>query len=55
LYDLLQLRAEVLCRTRPVYQDVDGKDQKGMHIPGYERLAAYTEYLKAMTTFDMAT
>lgn len=45
LYELLQLRSEVFVVEQDcVYQDVDGKDQKALHILGYqnERLVAYT-------------
>jgi ElaA protein len=58
LYDLLQLRAEVFVVEQDcVYQDVDGKDQKAMHVLGYENdhLAAYTRVFKAGDYFDMAS
>ena len=45
LYDLLQLRSEVFVVEQDcVYQDIDGKDQKAVHILGYkdEKLVAYT-------------
>ena len=45
LYELLQLRSEVFVVEQDcVYQDIDGKDQKALHILGYknERLVAYT-------------
>lgn len=45
LYELLQLRSEVfVVEQNCVYQDIDGKDQKALHILGYEnnRLVAYT-------------
>ncbi len=45
LYELLQLRAEVFVVEQDcVYQDIDGKDEKALHILGYEedRLVAYT-------------
>ncbi len=45
LYDLLQLRSEVFVVEQDcVYQDIDGKDQKAIHVLGYhsETLVAYT-------------
>lgn len=45
LYDLLQLRSEVfVVEQNCVYQDIDGKDQKAIHLLGYsgEKLVAYT-------------
>ncbi|PRP67748.1 GNAT family N-acetyltransferase [Nonlabens agnitus] len=58
LYDLLRLRSEVFVVEQDcVYQDVDGKDQKAMHILGHEgdQLAAYTRVFKAGDYFDMAS
>jgi len=49
LYDLLQLRSEVFVVEQDcVYQDVDGKDQKALHVLGYkdEKLIAYTRVFK---------
>jgi ElaA protein len=49
LYDLLQLRAEVFVVEQDcVYQDVDGKDQKALHVLGYNnnQLVAYTRIFK---------
>ena len=45
LHDLLQLRSEVFVVEQDcVYQDIDGKDVKALHILGYDqlKLAAYT-------------
>lgn len=45
LYQLLQLRSEVFVVEQDcVYQDVDGKDQKALHVLGFEgdNLVAYT-------------
>lgn len=45
LYDLLQLRSEVfVVEQNCVYQDIDGKDQKALHLLGYKNnvLVAYT-------------
>ena len=58
LYQLLQLRAEVFVVEQDcVYQDVDGKDQKAMHVLGYDadHLAAYTRVFNAGDYFDMAS
>lgn len=45
LYQLLQLRSEVfVLEQNCVYQDIDGKDQKALHVLGFEneKLVAYT-------------
>ena len=57
LYALLQLRSEVFVVEQDcVYQDVDGKDQKALHILGFEKgeLAAYTRAFKRGDYFDTA-
>lgn len=49
LYDILQLRSEVFVVEQDcVYQDIDGKDKKALHILGYkeENLVAYTRIFK---------
>lgn len=49
LYKILQLRAEVFVVEQDcVYQDIDGKDQKALHIMGFknEELIAYTRCFK---------
>lgn len=49
LYELLQLRSDVfIVEQNCVYQDIDGKDQKALHILGFkkERLVAYTRIFK---------
>ncbi|WP_340154379.1 GNAT family N-acetyltransferase [uncultured Winogradskyella sp.] len=49
LYELLQLRSEVFVVEQDcVYQDIDGKDKKALHILGYknEKLVAYTRLFK---------
>lgn len=49
LYDLLQLRSEVFVVEQDcVYQDIDGKDQKALHVLGYKNktLVAYTRIFK---------
>ena len=45
LYDLLQLRSEVFVVEQDcVYQDIDGKDKRALHVLGYYKdvLVAYT-------------
>ncbi len=45
LYDLLQLRSEVFVVEQDcVYQDIDGKDQKALHVIGKknDKIVAYT-------------
>ncbi|TGV00762.1 GNAT family N-acetyltransferase [Flavivirga rizhaonensis] len=49
LYSLLQLRSEVFVVEQDcVYQDIDGKDQKALHVLGFkeEKLVAYTRIFK---------
>jgi len=44
LYDVLQLRSEVFVVEQDcVYQDIDGKDERALHIMGWEdgNLVAY--------------
>jgi len=58
LYDLLQLRAEVFVVEQDcVYQDVDGKDQKAIHILGYknQQLVAYTRIFKPDDYFEYSS
>lgn len=58
LYDLLQLRSEVFVVEQDcVYQDVDGKDQKALHVLGYknEKLVAYTRIFKPGDYFEEAS
>ena len=50
LYDLLQLRSEIfVVEQECVYQDVDGKDQKALHILGVknDKIVAYARAFKA--------
>ena len=45
LYDILQLRSEVFVVEQDcVYQDIDGKDQKALHVLGFkkDKIIAYT-------------
>jgi ElaA protein len=58
LYDLLQLRSEVfVVEQNCVYQDIDGKDQKALHILGYKnkQLVAYTRVFKPGDYFEEAS
>ena len=58
LYNILQLRSEVFVVEQDcVYQDIDGKDQKALHILGYknEKLVAYTRVFKSGDYFDEAS
>ncbi len=55
LYDLLQLRSEVfVVEQNCVYQDVDGKDQKALHVLGFKKskLVAYTRIFKPGDYFE---
>jgi ElaA protein len=58
LYQLLQLRTEVFVVEQDcVYQDMDDKDQKAIHILGYvnDQLAAYTRIFKPGDYFDQSS
>ena len=58
LYDLLQLRSEVFVVEQDcVYQDIDGKDLKALHVLGYknEKLVAYTRVFKPGDYFKEAS
>jgi ElaA protein len=58
LYDLLQLRSEVFVVEQDcVYQDIDGKDQKALHVLGYKEdiLVAYTRSFKPGDYFKEAS
>ena len=58
LYALLQLRAEVFVVEQDcVYQDVDGKDQKAIHVLGYKDhdLVAYTRIFRPGDYFKQAS
>lgn len=55
LYHLLQLRSEVFVVEQDcVYQDIDGKDQKALHVLGYKEdtLVAYTRIFKPNDYFN---
>lgn len=58
LYDILQLRSEVfVVEQNCVYQDLDGKDQKALHVMGFkqQKLVAYTRLFNAGLYFDEAS
>ncbi|MUU79104.1 GNAT family N-acetyltransferase [Winogradskyella endarachnes] len=58
LYSLLQLRSEVFVVEQDcVYQDIDGKDQKALHILGFKdnKLVAYTRIFKPGDYFKEAS
>ncbi len=58
LYGILQLRAEVFVLEQDcMYQDIDGKDEKALHLFGVEenKIIAYTRIFKAGDYFDEAS
>ena len=58
MYQILQLRAEVFVVEQDcVYQDVDGKDQKSLHIFGIknQQIVAYTRIFKPGDYFKNAS
>lgn len=58
LYQVLQLRAEVFIVEQDcVYQDIDGKDDKAVHVLGYKgnQLVAYTRIFKPGDYFEKAS
>ena len=58
LYSLLQLRSEVfVVEQNCVYQDIDGKDEKAIHVLGYynNELAAYSRIFNKGYYFDEAS
>ena len=57
LYQVLQLRSEVFVVEQDcIYQDIDGKDQKALHILGYKDdvLVAYTRCFDKGIYFEEA-
>ena len=57
LYETLQLRSEVFVVEQDcVYQDIDFKDQKALHVLGYknDKLVAYTRIFKSGDYFNEA-
>jgi len=58
LYAILQLRSEVFVVEQDcVYQDIDFKDQKSLHVIGYknEKIVAYTRIFKPGDYFELAS
>ena len=58
LYDVLQIRAEIFVVEQDcVYQDLDGKDQKALHVLGYKsgKIVAYTRVFKPGDYFKEAS
>jgi len=58
LYQLLQLRSEVFVVEQDcVYQDIDGKDEKALHVLGIknDNIVAYTRIFKPGYYFDEAS
>lgn len=58
LYEVLQLRSEVfVVEQNCVYQDLDGKDIKALHVLGYDEdeLVAYTRLFKPGDYFKEAS
>ncbi|WP_055444155.1 GNAT family N-acetyltransferase [Lacinutrix himadriensis] len=58
LYEILQLRSEVFVVEQDcVYQDLDGKDQKALHVIGFkdEKVVAYTRIFKPGFYFEEAS
>ena len=57
LYNILQLRSEVfVVEQNCVYQDIDGKDSKALHIIGFknDKIVAYTRIFKPGDCFKEA-
>lgn len=58
LYEILKLRSQVfVVEQNSIYQDVDGKDQKAIHILGKEnnKIVAYTRIFKSGDYFKKAS
>ena len=58
LYDLLQLRSQVFVVEQDcVYQDIDSKDQKALHVLGFKnnKIVAYTRIFKPEDYFNEAS
>ncbi len=57
LYELLQLRSEVFVIEQDcIYQDIDGKDERALHVLGVEdgKIIAYARCFQAGDYFDDA-
>ena len=58
LYSILQLRSEVfVVEQNCVYQDIDGKDEKALHVIGWKNneIIAYTRLFKPGDYFEFAS
>lgn len=58
LYNLLQLRSEVfIVEQNCVYQDIDGKDEKALHLIGEDdgQTVAYARLFRPNDYFDQAS
>ncbi|MFD0990509.1 GNAT family N-acetyltransferase [Mariniflexile jejuense] len=58
LYSILQLRSDVFVVEQDcVYQDIDGKDEKALHVLGFknDKLIAYTRLFKSGDYFENAS
>ncbi|WP_452225425.1 GNAT family N-acetyltransferase [Lacinutrix chionoecetis] len=58
LYNVLQLRSEVfVVEQNCVYQDLDGKDEKALHVIGFknEKIVAYTRLFKPGDYFEFSS
>ena len=58
LYNLLQLRSQVFVVEQDcVYQDIDGKDEKALHVLGIKnnKIIAYTRIFKPDDYFNQAS
>ena len=58
LYQILQLRSEVfVVEQNCVYQDIDGKDEKALHLLGEVegKIVAYSRLFKAKDYFENAS
>ena len=58
LYKLLQLRSEIFVVEQDcVYQDIDGKDEKALHVIGFknDEVVAYTRIFKPGDYFENAS
>lgn len=58
LYKILQLRSEVFVVEQDcVYQDIDFKDQKALHVIGFkdDKIVAYTRIFKPEDYFENAS
>ncbi|MDO3694899.1 GNAT family N-acetyltransferase [Wenyingzhuangia sp. chi5] len=58
LYGILQLRSEVfVVEQQIIYQDIDGKDEKALHVLGFKnhKIIAYTRVFNPGDYFEWAS